>query len=63
MAARKGAKKLCLIAFERPLLAPLTAISTSRLPHREQTSRARHSSTVVSGPYQRAWSAGSGSLR
>ena len=38
-------------------------MSISRLPQLEQTSRARHSRTGVSAPYQRACSAGSGSLR
>jgi hypothetical protein len=42
---------------------PITTMSTSRLPHCEQTSRRRHLGTGVSGPYQRACSAGSGSLR
>jgi flagellar motor protein MotB len=36
---------------------------TLREPHCEHTSRRRHSGTGVSGPYQRACSAGSGSLR
>jgi hypothetical protein len=40
---------------------PVTTISTSRLPHREQTSRSRHSETVVSAPYSCAISAASGS--
>jgi hypothetical protein len=43
--------------------SPVTTISTRRLPHCEQTSRRRHSGTGVSGPYQHACSAGSGSLR
>jgi hypothetical protein len=41
---------------------PVTAMSTLRLPHCEQTRRRRRSGTGVSGPYQRACSAGSGSL-
>jgi PAS domain-containing protein len=40
---------------------PVTTISVSWLPHREQTSRLRQSGTVVSGPYRCAISAGSGS--
>ena len=44
-------------------LVPLTTKLTLRLPHLLQTSRLPHAGTVVWGPYQRACSAGSGSLR
>jgi hypothetical protein len=40
---------------------PVTTISTFRLPHLPQTSRACQSGTVVSAPYRSAISAGSGS--
>jgi hypothetical protein len=54
-----------IASFPRPhrRFAPLTTMSTLRLPHCEQTSRRRHSGTGVSGPYQRACSAGSSSPR
>jgi hypothetical protein len=42
-------------AFQRR--SPVTTISVSWLPQREQTSRLRQSGTVVSGPYRRAISA------
>jgi hypothetical protein len=41
--------------------SPVTTISVSWLPQREQTSRLCQSGTGVSGPYRRAISAGSGS--
>ena len=40
---------------------PVTTMSTLRPPHREQTSRSRHSGTAVSAPYRSAISAASGS--
>jgi hypothetical protein len=41
---------------------PVTAISTCRLLHREQTSRSRQSRMEMSAPYRAAISAGSGSI-
>src|SRR5262249_61436735 len=45
------------------LLAPLTTISTFRLPHREHASRLPQSGTVISAPYRSAISSGSGLIR
>jgi len=42
---------------------PVTTMSTCRPPHPEQTSRSRHSGTVVWTPYRSAISAASGSTR
>ena len=43
--------------------APLTTMSTLRLPHCEQRSRVRQSGTVIAAPYRSAISAGSASTR
>jgi hypothetical protein len=42
----------CIPAWLQRRLAPLTTISTCRLPQREQTSRSRQSKTGVSAPYR-----------